>query len=320
MSKTICFAISIICFLYTIYAGSVFASNLYVANYSGNTITQYDPSTGQYKTIFSSTGLNKPWGMALSPDNNYLYVCNSGSHNVVKYDFNTGQYLGTVINTVVNYPIDLLFGPDGYLYVSNHGGDTVTSFDLSGPTATLKRTFSVSTPAGIAFDSNGFLYVGNHVGRNIVKFNATTGQDYGVVINTQNSGSSYAVVDIAFDSGNTLYVCNGYQVSKYDTSGNYLGKINTSANNLYTGYLDFDDQGNIYVSGYWQTPNKVLVYDTDTCNYLSSINTYGMSETKSVLFYNPLSNPQSTIPEPISAILLLNAIFFFITRKKLRSL
>jgi DNA-binding beta-propeller fold protein YncE len=108
--------------------------NLYIADSNG-TVDKVIRTTGAFSTLVlagcPSTPFSNPQGVAFGPDQN-LYVSDEGygcydpslaggsaSFGVYKYD-TSGNLLGTfVAPNVLDAPIDLAFGPDGNLYVTD---------------------------------------------------------------------------------------------------------------------------------------------------------------------------------------------------------
>src|SRR5579864_661662 len=112
-----------------------FDGNLYIADSSNDALDQVIRTTGAFSTLVSAgcpaTPFTNPQGVALGPDHN-LYVSDAGfgcanpsipggsaDFGVYKYD-TSGNLLGNFIGpNVLSTPIDLAFGPDGNLYVTD---------------------------------------------------------------------------------------------------------------------------------------------------------------------------------------------------------
>jgi DNA-binding beta-propeller fold protein YncE len=109
--------------------------NLYIADSSNDALDKVIRTTGAFSTLVSagcpSTPFSNPQGVTFGPDQN-LYVSDAGygcydpsvpgdyaAFGVYKYD-TSGNLLGTfgAVN-VLDTPIDLAFGPDGNLYVTD---------------------------------------------------------------------------------------------------------------------------------------------------------------------------------------------------------
>jgi hypothetical protein len=109
-----------------------------VANSSSSTIKEFTNNNGTLShtgTIFASTNLNTPYGLAFDASNN-LYVANIFGNTILKY-----TYSGGVLN----------------------------------PTGTNIVTVGLNNPAGLAFDGSGHLYVVNNLNATIAKYTSTGG-------------------------------------------------------------------------------------------------------------------------------------------------
>jgi len=92
---------------------------------------------------------------------------------VLKYDGTTGAFIGVFASgNGISAPLDVKFGADGNLYVSDcFGGQSISKFD--GTTGAGLGTFGgglLVNPTGLAFGSDGLLYVGSLGDNRIQKF------------------------------------------------------------------------------------------------------------------------------------------------------
>ena len=212
---------------------SVHADTFYVSNYGDNTISKID-SRGNM-TVFASTGLNKPMGVALDNSGN-LYVANSGDGTIEKFDSSgNGAVFGINVGGV-----GLVFGSNGNLYSSLLSYDAVIQVTPSGQPV-LSSIWNANSPTGLAFDKNGNLYVANESNNTVVEFNSS-GQ--GLIF--ANSGLNRPI-GLAFDSGGNLYVANSGNntIEKFDPSGN--GSLFFKTYTSPAG-LAFDSSGNLYAA------------------------------------------------------------------------
>ena len=88
--------------------------DLYVANGSNNTIMRITP--GGTASVFASTGLNNPVGLAFDAAGN-LYAANMGNNTIEK--FTSGGIASVFASTGLNMPVGLAFDTAGNLYASN---------------------------------------------------------------------------------------------------------------------------------------------------------------------------------------------------------
>jgi sugar lactone lactonase YvrE len=220
--------------------------NLYVTSRgTNNSVLRYNGTTGAFIDTFvasASGGLASPAGVTFGADGN-LYV-SSGTSAVLRFQGPsgaspgsplpaTGQTGATFVATGsggLDSPADLIFGPDGNLYVTSQTTDpAVLKFD--GTTGAFVSTFVAAgaggllEPRGLAFDQDGRLYV----------------------------------ADTASNA-----------VHRYDSTGQYLddpvvaGPISV----LYPVGLAFDAQGRLLIAG--RNSNTVVRYDRGVTATLSS--------------------------------------------------
>jgi sugar lactone lactonase YvrE len=111
-----------------------------------------------------------------------LLVGNTQGNNVVLYDDVTGQFLGDFISAgsggLVS-PDDLVFGPDGNLYISSGSGTSGQILRYNGQTGAFIDVFAsgggLTRPYGIAFGPDGYLYVSSFLTDQILRYDAKTG-------------------------------------------------------------------------------------------------------------------------------------------------
>jgi DNA-binding beta-propeller fold protein YncE len=112
------------------------SGNLYVANYYGDTVSEFD-SGGNLITGSFVPGLDHPTGLAFDGSGN-LYVANALAGTVSEFDSS-----GTVVNASfasgLNYPTGLACDSSNNLFVVNYDTSTVSEFNSSG---SLVRTIS----------------------------------------------------------------------------------------------------------------------------------------------------------------------------------
>jgi DNA-binding beta-propeller fold protein YncE len=212
--------------------------NLYVASRGTSyAILCYSGSTGAFLNVFVPTGyagLTGPDGITFGADGN-LYVADTQTASVLRYEGplgsspgsplpSTGQTGATFVATGsggLAGPADLIFGPEGNLYVSSQSTDlAVLKFD--GNTGNFISTYvtpgegGLVTPRGLAFDQDGRLYVAD-VGTNAIHRYDSTGQylDDPVASGTTSERSPIGMI---FDAQGDLLV------SSRDT--NTIGRYN----------------------------------------------------------------------------------------------
>jgi uncharacterized protein (TIGR03437 family) len=153
--------------------------NLYVDDWTLDSVLRYNGSTGAFMGDFvtsGSGGLRQPSGMVFGPEGN-LYVISYGMRAVVKYNGTTGASMGVFTSGgAMVAPYGIAFGPDGNLYIA----DEVNVLKYNGASGTYMGIFvpagsgGLSGPVSLVFRPDGYLYVtGQHSG--VQRYNGTTG-------------------------------------------------------------------------------------------------------------------------------------------------
>jgi len=197
------------------------SGNLYVVNYTDNTISKFNATGGYISNI--TTNLSSPGALAIDSSGN-LYASNySGSYGNTISVFNTsGGFVKSIgSNSNLSGPSDLAFDSTGNLYATNVGLFTISKHNASGAYVSNFGS-NLSNSYGLAFDSSGNLYAndGNYM---IKKFNASG--TYVSNIGSNLNGPS----GLAFDSSGNLYAANFYDntISKFNSSGSFLTSWST---------------------------------------------------------------------------------------------
>jgi streptogramin lyase len=254
----------------------------------GNSVKQYDGTTGAFITTFASgSGLVTPAGVTIGPDGN-LYVSSVGNNSVKRFDGTTGAFLSTFVLSAsggLSVPDGLVFGPgtSPNLYVSSSRSNTVNVYiGASGAFITncISLTNSVlngglTNPAGLVFGVDGNLYVCSR-GDNTVKryqpatpiYSPTPGTNTSLafVANfvTAGSGGLANPAGLAFGPDGSLYVSStgDNTVKRYNgATGAFLGNF-VAAGSGGLGSpagLVFGPDNNLYVSS--ASTGQVLRYN-----------------------------------------------------------
>jgi hypothetical protein len=111
--------------------------NLFDPNYpQDSAVLRFSPSGEFLGVAASGNGLTRPYGNAFGPDGN-LYVSSFRTNQILRFNGTTGAFIdvfasdnngGLGSTGGLNGPNDLLFGPDGSLYVTIQG----SANDLAG--------------------------------------------------------------------------------------------------------------------------------------------------------------------------------------------
>ena len=137
------------------------------------TVTEGDQSMRYQGNLVSALegGLSNPYSMVIGPDGN-LYV-STKVNTILRYDLITGASLPAAGKSGAEFvsqgaggldsPRQVVFGPDGDLYVASEFTDSILRFDgVTGePLGELVTSGSggLSRPRGLFFGPDGYLYV-----------------------------------------------------------------------------------------------------------------------------------------------------------------
>lgn len=147
---------------------------IYTADNTAKRVVVFDQEGNFLRAFGDRQSLNRPSGVAVSPDGTKAYVVDTGGvdtqdHHLVIFDAHSGELLKTIGNRGkdegdFNLPLQVSTAPDGTVYVTDSGNFRVEAFNADG---SFKMAFgkvgrkvgNFARPKGIANDSEGNIYV-----------------------------------------------------------------------------------------------------------------------------------------------------------------
>ena len=214
---------------------------LYVSD-ATNKIEKY--TSGGIGSVFSSSGLNQPEGLAFdSLGNLYAANFNFGTNTIEKFTPGGVASVFADANDGLSRPTGLAFDSAGNLYAANGLNATIVKITPGGVGSVFANT-GLSGPQGLAFDSAGNLFVANQSNK-IVKFTpAGVGSVFATVTTFANS-----LAGLAFDNAGFFYVTdvNANKILKFNITTGVSSVFASTGLNQPIG-LAFDNVGNLFVA------------------------------------------------------------------------
>jgi hypothetical protein len=234
-------------------------------------------SLGQF--VYDGSGvLARPRLSTFAPDANHdgvkdLYLVSADTASVDRFDGVTGAYLDTFVTPgsggLVS-PVDLVFGPDGDLYVSDWTGNQVLRYD--GATGAFLNVVAsgLSSPEGLTFGPDGNLYIANQGSSEVLRVTSSGVSPFV----TAGSGGLSQPRKAEFGPDGNLYVAsNGTgQVLRYNgQTGAFLNVFVTTGATTGPMWLDFGGDGLLYVAQHTGSPNSIARYTASTGAFVDSL-------------------------------------------------
>jgi sugar lactone lactonase YvrE len=262
--------VTILISFYSIVTLEAAVGDLYVADFSANTVSRFTPAGAQ--TTFASD-LNGPEGLAFDSKGNF-FVTDTGSGSIFKFAPNGTK---TTFSTGLNGPASAVFDASGNLFDADFFGNTIVKIAPDG----TKTTFAsgLNGPNSLTFDSAGNLFAADFGRGSIVKFAPNGAQS------TFAAGLNHPH-GLAFDAAGNLFEGDfgSGRIFKFTSSG----ARSTFAMGLNGPHgLAFDRSGNLFEVDY--TSGTVFRFTPD-----------GAKTT----FASGMTNPDGLVIETPTAITL----------------
>jgi hypothetical protein len=135
-------------------------AQIFVTNFSGNNISEYDAATGSPINTDFVSGLDSPTGLALSEG--HLFVASQGAiqnGTVGEYDAATGATVNASLISGLITPVDVAVS-GGNLFVTDGTNGTIGEYTMSGAPVNPSLVSGLNFPFGLAI-SGGKLFVVN---------------------------------------------------------------------------------------------------------------------------------------------------------------
>ena len=217
--------------------------NLYVDNYSNDTVYKVTPSGVVSPFLSVANGLDITDALAFASGN--LYVASAGDNTVIKVTSSGVVSTFVAASAGLDFPDALAFDSSGNLYVANAHDNTVYKVTPGGVASTfVAASAGLDFPDALAFDSSGNLYVANENNNTVNKVTP------GGVFSTFMSAGLHNPKALAFDSNGNLYVANAEFGTVIEVTPSGVVSTFISAGLDFPDALAFDSTGNLYVANY----------------------------------------------------------------------
>jgi hypothetical protein len=227
------------------YAIAADANHVWVANDSGNSVTELDAGNGSWVQTLSGGSYRFKNSGGIIDDGTHVWVTNTDTNSVTELAASNGSWVRTLSGG--NYGIDQPEGlmDDGtHLWITNSGGNSVTEVNASN--GALVRTLSggdyrFNEPWEIAFDGT-HIWITNSGGNSVTEVNASNG----ALVRTL-SGGDYrfsSPFGIAFDDKD-IWITNYNGASVTEVNGSSGSLVRT----LSGGNYRLKEPGGIAVDG-----------------------------------------------------------------------
>jgi hypothetical protein len=117
-------------------------AQIYVANWSGNTVGEYTTAGTTVNPTLVSSGLSEPSGLAVSGGN--IFIANEGTGKIGEYT-TAGAAVNTSLVSGLNEPNGLTIA-GGDIYVANVGNGTIGEYTLAGTTVNATLISGLTGP------------------------------------------------------------------------------------------------------------------------------------------------------------------------------
>jgi uncharacterized protein (TIGR03437 family) len=201
-----------------------------------------EPATpGAFATLISS-GLNKPYGVALNGAGN-VYIADTGNNAVEEWNAATRQ-VTALVSSGLNLPAGVAVDSFGNVYVADTGNNAIKEWNSATQQVTTLASAGLSHPGGLAVDGSGNVYIADTDNHAIKEWSASTQQVTPVV------STAVGLLDgVAVDVAGNVYIADTGN-SAIEVWNATTGQLNTL---VFSGLkspsgIAVDGSGNLYIA------------------------------------------------------------------------
>ncbi|UTW63956.1 T9SS type A sorting domain-containing protein [bacterium SCSIO 12741] len=203
---------------------------------TGALVTVAAPDTVKINLTGENCFTGAPLNVSLAPQPDSVIFSKGGNVLSTVSSFNYGTSLTTIAGSSLGnsldkfrYPYDLVFAPNGDMYVSDGGNHRVMKYAPGATSGTVvaggngqgNSLNKFHSNWGIALDAAGNIYVCDHFNQRVMKYapGATSGT---VFISTNNPS------DIVITPKGEIYVSSNTEIRKYSATGASIAQVSSS--------------------------------------------------------------------------------------------
>lgn len=255
----------------------------YITNFDDDTVSAYrvNGSSGGL-TYLGDTGVNgdRPYGMAVHPNNKFLYIANAGSDEIAVFSINQANGDLTLVEEEATnpsaFPHAMAMNSTGTrLYLANELEKTVVTYSVNATTGHLTFMSSIATgqatgaaPHDVKVVDDQFVYVANYsTNSNSVNAFEIQGDGTLALIEEQASGT------------------RPFKLAVYDNR--FLYSINRTSNDVHVFEIENDGSlTNIQIIATGSTPTSIVFRNNFAyvANFTSNdVSVYSVNPTTGML-------------------------------------
>lgn len=276
---------------------------------ASNCITVKYNSSGikQWTATYNGPSNLHDWGYSIIADSQYVYVAGTSLGSTTSGDFIVLKYnVGGVEQWVSRY---------NRLDNSNERGLSIAKDVYGNVFATGQCTTSTVDYLTVKYNSSGQLQWG------LLYDGTGSGVDIPKCIKTDEFGRSYVIgTSKGSTTGNDIVIVKYSPTGQEEWVSRYTGAGNANDG---AGFMQLDNDGNIFVSGFSAITNNGLDYVTIKLSQITHINTYNNTIPNKLRlennFPNPF-NPSTTIRFELPAVSFINLSIFDVSGRKVSNL